>query len=53
MTAVLPTSRSAIRKLNLVGCTAWLSQWVSRGWASTTQIAGAVIAAGSIVKGPM
>jgi HlyD family secretion protein len=50
MTAVLPTSRSAIRKLNLVGCTALVvAVGGVGGWASTTQIAGAVIAAGSIV----
>ena len=42
--------RSAIRKLNLVGCTALVVALGGvGGWASTTQIAGAVIATGSVV----
>jgi len=50
MTAATHGPRVAIRKLNLLGCTA-LVFWVGGvgGWASTTEIAGAVIASGSVV----
>jgi HlyD family secretion protein len=42
--------RSVIRKLNLVGCTAMVVALGGVGdWASTTEIAGAVIASGSVV----
>ena len=51
MTMVHPrTPRSAIRKLNLVGCAALVVAFGGvGGWASTTEIAGAVIATGSVV----
>src|SRR5262249_29430363 len=52
MTAVITTRRSprcAIRRLNLVGCTAMVIALVGfGGWASTTDIAGAVIAIGTV-----
>jgi len=52
MTAVITTRRSprcAIRRLNLVGCTAMVVALVGfGGWASTTNIAGAVIASGTV-----
>jgi HlyD family secretion protein len=42
--------KSAIRKLNLVGCTAMVVALGGvGGWASTTEIAGAVIATGTVV----
>ena len=42
--------RSAIRRLNLAGCTAMVVALGGvGGWASTTQIAGAVIANGTVV----
>jgi HlyD family secretion protein len=51
MTTARPrTPRSAIRKLNLVGCAALVVAFGGvGGWASTTEIAGAVIATGSVV----
>ena len=50
MTAPTHPPRSAIRKLNLVGCTALVVALGGvGGWASTTEIAGAVIATGSVV----
>ncbi len=50
---MIPASRSpraVIHKLNLVGCTAMVvTLGGAGGWASTTEIAGAVIASGSVV----
>ena len=50
MTTILRSPRYAIRKLNLVGCTAMVVTLGGvGGWASNTQIAGAVIASGTVV----
>jgi multidrug efflux pump subunit AcrA (membrane-fusion protein) len=50
MTAELRDPRSAIRKLNLVGYTGLVVALGGvGGWASTTNIAGAVIASGTVV----
>jgi HlyD family secretion protein len=50
MTVMKHSPRSAIRKLNLAGCTATVVALGGvGGWASTTHIAGAVIANGTIV----
>jgi hypothetical protein len=52
MTALAHSPKAGIRKLNLLGCTALvLAVGGFGGWASTTEIAGAVIAtAGSSAK---
>jgi HlyD family secretion protein len=50
MTTTMRSPRHAIRKLNLVGCTAVVVALGGfGGWASTTDIAGAVIASGTVV----
>jgi len=50
MTALVHSPKAGIRKLNLLGCTALvLAVGGFGGWASTTEIAGAVIATGSVV----
>ena len=50
MTTIIRSPRQAIRKLNLLGCTALLVALGGvGGWASTTDIAGAVIANGTVV----
>ena len=50
MTPIRSSPRHAIRKLNLVGCTAVVVALGGfGGWASTTDIAGAVIASGTVV----
>jgi HlyD family secretion protein len=50
MITILRSPRQAIRKLNLLGCTAMLVALGGvGGWASTTDIAGAVIANGTVV----
>src|SRR5690348_6585635 len=50
MTALAHSPKAGIRKLNLLGCTALVVALGGvGGWASTTQIAGAVIATGSVV----
>jgi HlyD family secretion protein len=50
MTALAYSPKAGIRKLNLLGCTALvLAVGGFGGWASTTEIAGAVIATGSVV----
>ena len=50
MTALAHSPNVGIRKLNLLGCTALvLAVGGFGGWASTTEIAGAVIATGSVV----
>ena len=50
MKTVMRSPRLAIRKLNLLGCTAMLVAFGGvGGWASTTDIAGAVIANGTVV----
>jgi HlyD family secretion protein len=50
MTATMRSPRHAIRKLNLMGCTAVVVALGGfGGWASTTDIAGAVIASGTVV----
>ena len=50
MTATQPDPRRAIRKLNLIGLAiAVLLIGGVGGWATTTHLAGAVIASGSIV----
>ena len=50
MTIESRSPRYAIRKLNLVGCTALVVAFGGvGGWASTTNIAGAVIASGTVV----
>jgi HlyD family secretion protein len=50
MTATIRSPRYAISKLNLLGCTAMLIALGGvGGWASTTEIAGAVIANGTVV----
>jgi HlyD family secretion protein len=50
MITIKSSPRSAIRKLNLVGCTAIVVAFGGvGGWASTTHIAGAVIASGTVV----
>jgi membrane fusion protein, type I secretion system len=50
MTTTKRNPRSAIRNLNLVGCiTAAVALGGAGGWASTTHIAGAVIATGTVV----
>jgi len=50
MTPIRRSPRHAIRKLNLVGCTAVVVALGGfGGWASTTDIAGAVIASGTVV----
>ncbi len=50
MTIESRSPRYAIRKLNLVGCTALVVALGGvGGWASTTNIAGAVIASGTVV----
>jgi HlyD family secretion protein len=50
MTTIKRSPRHAIRKLNLVGCTAMVvALGGAGGWASTTHIAGAVIANGTVV----
>jgi HlyD family secretion protein len=50
MTTVRASPQYAIRKLNLAGCTAMvLALGGVGGWASTTDIAGAVIASGTVV----
>jgi multidrug efflux pump subunit AcrA (membrane-fusion protein) len=50
MTTVRASPQYAIRKLNLVGCTAIVAAVGGvGGWASTTDIAGAVIASGTVV----
>jgi HlyD family secretion protein len=49
MTAMKSSPRYAIRRLNLVGLTAIVVALGGvGGWASTTQIAGAVIANGTV-----
>jgi HlyD family secretion protein len=49
MTTIIRSPRQAIRKLNLLGCTALLVALGGvGGWASTTDIAGAVIANGTV-----
>src|SRR4051794_39978647 len=50
MTTATLSPRTSIRKLNLLGCTAVvLGLGGMGGWASSTEIAGAVIATGSVV----
>ena len=50
MTTTIRSPRHAIRKLNLSGCTAVVAALGGfGGWASTTDIAGAVIANGTVV----
>jgi HlyD family secretion protein len=50
MSTIVHSPRLAIRKLNLLGCTAMLVAFGGvGGWASTTDIAGAVIANGTVV----
>ena len=50
MTTATLSPRTSIRKLNLLGCTAVvLGLGGVGGWASSTEIAGAVIATGSVV----
>jgi HlyD family secretion protein len=50
MTTIRRSPRSAIRKLNLVGCTTMVVALGGvGGWASTTHIAGAVIANATVV----
>lgn len=50
VTALTHNPKIGIRKLNLLGCTALvLAVGGFGGWASTTEIAGAVIATGSVV----
>jgi HlyD family secretion protein len=50
MAAQAHSPKAGIRKLNLLGCTALvLAVGGFGGWASTTEIAGAVIATGSVV----
>jgi HlyD family secretion protein len=50
MTTTMCSPRRAIRKLNLVGCTAVVVGLGGfGGWASTTDIAGAVIASGTVM----
>src|SRR5262249_58161365 len=50
MTMKKRSPRSAIRKLNLAGCTiAVVALGGVGGWASTTRIAGAVVAPGIVV----
>jgi len=50
MTALVHSPKAGIRKLNLLGCTALvLAVGGFGGWASTTEIAGAAIATGSVV----
>ena len=50
MTTPMRSPRNAIRRLNLVGCSALVVALGGfGGWASTTDIAGAVIAGGTVV----
>lgn len=50
MTAIRRSPRDTIRKLNVIGCTALVVALGGvGGWASTTDIAGAVIASGTVV----
>jgi HlyD family secretion protein len=50
MTTIVRSPQYAVRKLNLVGCTAIvIALGAVGGWASTTDIAGAVIASGTVV----